>query len=91
MGLCFRLTVMQWQIPNQTEFVEVHRHLFFVRRMLRLKAFPWQSVTTTQLLVRSRQSGRIVHCTNGTLADGGSLHREDLHPQTHHEEKGGLA
>lgn len=53
MGLCFRLTVMQWQNPTQTAFVKVHRHLFFIRRMLGLKAFPWHSATTTQLLLRS--------------------------------------
>jgi len=92
MGLCFRLTVMQWQIPKKTEFVKVHRHLFFTRRKLRLKAFPWHSATTTQLLVCSchrRDEQYIVRMVRWLV--GGSLHREELHPQTHSEEERGLA
>lgn len=86
MGLCVRPTVIQRQIPKQEEFVKVHRHLFFIERMLRLKAFPWQSATTTQLL-----AGQMAHGMNGTLTDGGTLHREELHPQIDCKEEGGLA
>lgn len=86
MGPCFRPTGTQRQIPKQDEFVEVHRHLFFTGRMLRLKAFPWQSATTTQLL-----AGQMAHAMNGTSTDGGSLHREELHSQTDCKDEGGLA
>lgn len=54
--------------------------------MLRLKAFPWQSATTTQLL-----AGQMAHGMNGTSTDGGSLHGEELHPQTDCKDEGGLA
>lgn len=79
---------MQGQIPRQREFVKVHRHLLFTRRMLSLKAFSWHGATTAQLLVCSSHSLDKQHILQ--MADGGSLCGEELCPQTPHKEESGL-